>query len=124
MPVRVAFKGCLLPDGARNVRRRHLAFFGQGVGKHRQMLAVKEVEYAVLDPPPSCPQLIHLIPEVIRFWAAEFVPHCCQALDAGDTFRICAPIAPVERAEPLEHRHTLVLILVEHHRGLEHPYIS
>jgi hypothetical protein len=91
------------------------------VAKHSQILAVKEVEYPVLDTTSPCPQLMTPLPEIIRFWTAEFMPHLCQALDPGNAFRIRAPNALAQRAEALKHQHTLGIILIEHHGGLRHP---
>src|SRR5712692_7872438 len=58
--------------------------------------------------------------EVIGFGAAEFVPQRAQALDPGDAGRVGASVAPVQRAQPVEHRHLAILFLVEHDGGLGH----
>ncbi len=121
MPCGITRKSRFSPDGPLDIRRGHLAFFRQSVDQDGDIFPVKAIEYPILDTPVACSELMDSVAEVIGFWAAELMAHRRQALDTGDTFRLGAPLSLVQRAEPLEHWHLPIIVLVEDHISLGHP---
>src|SRR5271165_4758098 len=60
--------------------RWHGPFLNDAVRDHYSRAAVKEVKHPIVDPAVARSQLINLIPEVVRLWAAQLVAELLEAL--------------------------------------------
>lgn len=117
MPFWVAFKGFSSDFGPLNVSVRNLAFFRQGMGENCHILAVKEIEDAVVHTTTSGAKLVNAIAEVISLGASQFMANFSESPDTHHTLCIDLSVLTAKRAKPLDHRSRAILILVEKDLG-------
>ena len=53
---------------------RHLLLFDNPMRHNRREIPLKKIEHPVLHPPEADPQLIDAVSQIVRLWAAQFMP--------------------------------------------------